>query len=125
MRSFKLNSAKLAGHAEVMAYFFSQREIQGVAAVAVCASITMYAFRELFCTRNTHSQWASRQYYDVHAHKRIPQMCMLILINDIPDRDTHVHHENRSLIQSLVLMRPAIIALVSLNILSMEKGMWE
>ena len=36
-----------------------------------------------------------------------------ISINDIPDRDghvhTYVHHENRSLIQSLALMRSAII----------------
>ena len=30
-------------------------------------------------------------------------------INNIPDCDEHVHHENRSLIQSLTLMRSATI----------------
>ena len=58
----------------------------------------------------THSQWASRQYYYAHV---IVQMCVRISINDIPDRDghvhTYVHRENRSLIQSLALMRSAII----------------
>ena len=61
------------------------------------------------CTRNTHSQWALHQYYYAHVHKRIAQMCAHISINDIPDRDRHVRHENRSLIQNLALMRSAII----------------
>ena len=72
------------------------------------------------CTRNTHSQWASRQYYYAHAHKRIVQMCACISINDIPDCDghvhTYVHHENRSLIQSLTLMRSAINSLQTYGI---------
>ena len=62
---------------------------------------------------NTHSQRALCQYYYVHAHKRIAQLCTHMSINDIPDRDgqvhTYVHHENRSLIQSLALMCSAII----------------
>ena len=65
------------------------------------------------CTRNTHLQWALHQYYYAHVHKRIAQMCARISINDILDRDRHVHthvrHENRSLIQNLALMRSAII----------------
>ena len=52
-------------------------------------------------------------YYYAHAHKRIAQLCTHMSINDIPDRDgcihTYVHHENRSLIQSFVLMRSALI----------------
>ena len=48
---------------------------------------------------NTHSQWASRQYY-AHAHKHIAQLCARMSINDILDRDRHVHtyihHENAS-----------------------------
>ena len=63
-------------------------------------------------TRNMHLQRALRQYYYTHAHKRIAQLCVRMSINDIPDRDGHVHmyvhHENRSLIHSLALMRSAI-----------------
>ena len=38
-----------------------------------------------------HSERASHQYYDVHVHKRIVQLCMHMSINDIPDRDRHIH----------------------------------
>ena len=45
-------------------------------------------------------------------HINIAQLCARMLINDIPDCDRHVrtyvHHENRSLIQSLALMRSAM-----------------
>ena len=44
---------------------------------------------------------------------RPAQLCACMSINDIPDRDgqvrTYVHHENRSLIQSLTLMHSAIM----------------
>ena len=68
---------------------------------------------DLYMTRNMHSQRASRQYYYAHAHKPtctcIAQLCVRMSINDIPDHDghvhTYVHHENRSLLQSLALMR--------------------
>ena len=57
-------------------------------------------------TRNTHAQWISCQ---VYASLTQPaQLCARMSINNIPDCDGHVHHENRSLIQSLVLMRSAI-----------------
>ena len=53
-------------------------------------------------TRNTHAQWTSGP----------AQLCVCMSINNIPDRDEHVHvrkyHENRSLIQSLRLMHSAI-----------------
>ena len=69
-------------------------------------------------TRNTHSQWASRRpQHDVRINVRIAQLCARMSINDIPDRErtriytcvhTYIHLENRSLIQSLALMRSAI-----------------
>ena len=52
------------------------------------------------------------QYSYAHAHKCIAQLCARMSINDIPDHDghvhTYVHHEIRSLIQRLTLMRLAI-----------------
>ena len=66
---------------------------------------------------NTHAQWASRK---VYVYIPVHGMCMRYaspgqpahVINDIPDRDglvhMYVHHENRSLIQSLMLMCWAI-----------------
>ena len=66
-----------------------------------------------YYTRNTHSQRASRQYYYTHTHKCITQLCARMSINNIPDRDghvhTYVHHENRSLIHSLALMHSAVM----------------
>ena len=56
-------------------------------------------------TRNTHAQWASHQV--VYASlTRLAQPCtrMSFLIMT----DTYVHHENRSLFQSLALMCSAI-----------------
>ena len=45
------------------------------------------------CTRNTHAQWASCQVYA--SPIRLAQLCTHMSINDIPDRDRHIHHENR------------------------------
>ena len=73
-------------------------------------------------TRNMHAQWASHQF---HASPMRPaQLCACMSINDIPDRDGHVHtyihHENRSLIQSLALMHLAITEITG-NI-SLQEG---
>ena len=74
-------------------------------------------------TRNTHFQRASHQYYYAHAHQRIAQLCARMSINDATflivmntymyiHVCTYVHHENRSLIQSLTLMRSAIMIFI-------------
>ena len=77
----------------------------------------MYMYTHCICTRNTHSQRASRQYYHAHAHKCIAQLCARILcqlttfliVKDMYIRIyMYVHHEKRSLSHSLTLVRSAI-----------------
>ena len=70
-------------------------------------------------TRNTHAQWASRQEYMHLRHGRPSCVCACQLITFLIVMDTYirtdirmyVHHENKSLIQSLALMHSAIKAL--------------
>ena len=50
-------------------------------------------------TRNAHAQWASHQVYT--SLMRPAQLCMCMSINDIPDRDGHVHSYIRTYIMRI------------------------
>ena len=89
----------------VKSMFFSSKVCVGMVRQHVSKkSVQLYTY-----TRNAHVQWASRQVYA--SPTQPPQLCMRMSINNIPDcdRHTYIHHENRSLIPSLTLMRSAII----------------